>query len=255
MRPESLDAVGAFYSQRARYPLNAVEPGAILVADRADQQESRPGHRACLLWMGVMEDRAVLVSAPELTASVREVVAKIAAPADLMNPAAIANLTAQCGTRAGGGANIRPYLGRKYCCDVEMLSPVRDVNVRKLTWENAPRATRELKSLGIPDDLTYLLAESAAFAYLLDGAPVAFAGTHPAHNMSDSIGDVMVGTLDEHRRRGFGRAVISATTEAVLAQGKVAIWGMSHDNVAAMRTASSIGYQQYCEVLELRCAV
>ena len=205
--------------------------------------------------MAVLADRAVLVSATEFVASLRQAAAETKTPADLMKPDALADLTARCTALARDAAAPRPYMGRKYCCDADMLRPVHDANVRELTPDNAPDAMRRLKPVGIPDDTAYLLAEEAAFAYFLNGHPVAFAGTHPAGDMSDRVGDVIVGTIEERRRRGFGRAVVSATTEAIVARGKVAVWGMSHNNVAAMKTASSIGYQQYCEVFELRRAV
>ena len=255
MKQQVLDTVGRFYSRRARYALHTLEPGGIVVAEPTDSNECRPSHRTCVMWMGVLEDRAVLVSAPEFAASVREAVAEAEEPADLMKPETIADLTARCSAVAGGGADLRPYLGRKYCCDSEMLRPVHNANAQRLTSRTASCAMQRLRCVGIPDDPAYLLAEDAAFANFLDEDPVAFAGTHPGRDMAESVGDVMVGTLEEYRRRGFGKAVISATTEAVVARGKVAVWGMSHDNVPAMRTASSIGYQQYCEVFELRYAV
>lgn len=252
MKQQVLDTVGRFYSQRACYALHTLEPGAVVVAGPTGSNESRPLHRNCVLWMGVLADRAVLVSSAELAVALREAVAEAEEPAELMEPETIADLTARCSALAGGSTALWPYMGRKYCCDSEMLRPVHNANVQRLTPDNASCAMHRLKSVGIPDDPTYLLAEDAAFAYFLDGYPVAFAASHPAGDMSDSIGNVMVGTLAEYRRRGFGKAVISATTEAVVARGKVAVWGMSHDNVPAMRTASSIGYQQYCEVFELR---
>ena len=218
MKQHLLDTVGRFYSPPARYPLHTVESGAVVIAERTDSKERHPPHRRCVVWIGIMEDRAILTSVSEFTASLREVVAGITVPTDLMNPETIADVVTRYSTLAGGSANVRLYLGRKHCCDAEMLSPVHDVHVHRLTRENAPDAMRVLKPVGIPDDLTYLLAENTAFAYFQDDIPVAFAGTHPTGDMSDSIGDVMVGTLAEHRRRGFGQAVISATTGAVVAK-------------------------------------
>ena len=250
MRRETTDSVGRFYSRRARYPLHTLEPGCIGVSEPTDP--ATPTGR-WVLWMAVLPDRAVLVSPNEFAPSLREAV-KGRAPDDLMRPDSLADLSARCAAIAGHGTALQPYTGRKYCCDAGMLHPVHDANVRRLTPENASTAIRRLGSVGIPDDPAYLLAEHAAFAYFLNGEPVAFAGTHPAGDFSDRVGDVMLGTLEAHRRRGFGRAVISATTEAVVAGGKVAVCGMLHDNLAAMRTAVSVGYQQYCEVFEVRRA-
>jgi GNAT superfamily N-acetyltransferase len=252
MEQQVLDTVGRFYSRRARHPLHALEPGAIVVTEPTGANDPRAPHRSWVLWMVVLADRAVLVASAEYTATLCEAVAAVGEPAELIKPETIADLTTRCRALAGGSRDLQPYMGRKYCCDSGMLRPVHDANVQRLTPGNASGAMHALRSVGIPDDPAYLLAEDAAFAYYLDGDPVAFAATHPAGDMSGSVGDVMVGTLEGYRRRGYGKAVISATTAAVVARGKVAVWGMSHDNVGAMRTASSIGYQQYCELLELR---
>ena len=248
----SLDAVGRFYSGRAGYPLHELEPGAFVVVDSTDMNESRSTHHARVVWMWVMEDRAILASRPDHAPLLREVARGVAAPSDLMRPEMVRELTTRCSTLARSSRSLRPYLGRKYYCDAMMHRPVHDESVHKLTRENAPPAMRELRCVGIPDDLSYLLAEDAAYAYFLGDSPVAFAGTHPARTMANCVGDVMAGTLAEHRRRGCGKAVISATTGEVVSRGRVAVWGMSHDNVPAMKTASAVGYQQYCEVFELR---
>lgn len=252
MKQQTLDTVGKFYSVRAGYPLHKLEAKSVTVSEAMDSSGSSRPPGNCALWMGVMEDRAVVVSAPEIIRLLQRIVAEAESPADLMAPEFLQGLTAQCELRSANGTALQPYVGRKHCCDSDMLDAAYDDNVCRLTIENAPSAILGLRATGIPDAPGYLLAEHTAFAYYFEGAPVAFAATHPTDRMSDSIGNVMVGVLDEYRGRGFGKAVISATTEAVVSQGKVAVWGMHHDNHAAMETALSVGYQQYCEVFELR---
>jgi len=97
--------------------------------------------------------------------------------------------------------------------------------------------------------------DDAAFAYFLDGRAVAFAGTHPVGNFSDRIGNVMVGTLDGYRRRGCGKALVSATTGRLLNQERVAVYGTNDDNVASIRTAQSVGYRTYCHTFQVRLAI
>jgi len=86
MKQQLLYTVGRFYSPRACYPLHTVEPGAIVVADRTDSKEGYSPHRRCVVWMGVMEDRAILSSVPEFTTLLREIVAEITVPTDLIKP-------------------------------------------------------------------------------------------------------------------------------------------------------------------------
>lgn len=195
--------------------------------------------KGCVLWVGVMEDRAVVVTRSKFVNGVRVITDQVQDPARLMDSEIRNKLVEVCGVDVRGDTASRVYLGRKYYCDSDMLVSDSDPNVCKLNPDNASEAIRHLASVGIPDDPKYLLAEGTAFAYFTDGVPVAFAGTHPTGAMSDRIGNVMVGTLGMYRGRGCGRAVIAATTHAVVCRGKVAVWGMSHDNLPAMRTASS----------------
>ena len=66
------------------------------------------------------------------------------------------------------------------------------------------------------------------------------------------IGNVMVGTREEYRRRGYAKAVVASTTAELLAQGRMAVYGTDEDNIASQRTAHAVGYQQFCRVFEIR---
>jgi GNAT superfamily N-acetyltransferase len=202
--------------------------------------------------MGVMTDCAVIVTETQAISRVQAIVDTLYGRDSLMEQQAIDQLCTILDVQLTSGNNFCQYFGRKYFCDSEMLIRVNDSNVRKLTADNAEEAIANLRPVGIPYDREYLLNEESAFAYYHNGAPVAFAATHPAGEMSDRIGDIMVGTLQELRSRGYGKAVVSATTSVIVDRGKVAVWGMAHDNMPAMKTASAVGYEQYCEVFELR---
>jgi len=106
-----------------------------------------------------------------------------------------------------------------------------------------------------PDDAECIeaaLAGDCAFAYFLDDEPVSFCTTHHGY-MSDRIGNLCVqGTLEQHRCRGYGKATASATTDNILRQGRIPVWGTSIDNIASIKTAKAIGYQVFCYVLEIR---
>ena len=104
-----------------------------------------------------------------------------------------------------------------------MIRDVPDINVRKITQENARDVIERLGTVDIPNDSAYLQAGDVVFAHLLDGEPVACAGTHPSGKFTSSVGNVMVGTLSAYRKRGFGRAVIFVTTEALTDSGKIAV--------------------------------
>lgn len=90
------------------------------------------------------------------------------------------------------------------------------------------------------------IAEGTCFAAYEGDRPVALAGTHKDQPLSDEVAEVNVpGTLTGFRRRGFGKTVVSATTAAALAAGKVPLYPPADDNIASINTALSLGYQLY----------
>ncbi len=109
-----------------------------------------------------------------------------------------------------------------------------------------------LGQVGAPDDADYFLKDGAAFACWVDGNPVAFAGTHPVGEFSDRVGNVMVGTLAEHRGRGHGKAVVSATTGKLLRQGLVGVFGTLTSNIPSIRAARAVGYHPFATVFAAR---
>ena len=242
-------AVARFYAERAGYPLDTLRPGEVVVSHAPCSAPSPSSRRSRVLSLWVEADRAVFIAAPGYRHLLDGLLRSVSSPTELLNPGTVPSVAERLAAQNRG---LVSYLGRKYCCDRHTVRPVFDAAVHKLTPEAAPQAIRQLKSVGIPEDAAYLLAEDAAFAYYCTDAAVAFAGTHPAKRTDSATADVMLGTLPQYRRRGFGKAVISATTDAVISRNRVAVWGMSYDNVAAMRTAAAIGYQEYCTLLDLR---
>ena len=51
-----------------------------------------------------------------------------------------------------------------------------------------------------------------------------------------------VSTLESHRRRGYGKRVVTFVTAHILASGRLATCHTAPDNVAMLRTALSVGY-------------
>ncbi len=243
--------VADFYSGRAGYALRDLPAGSLVVA----ASDGRClGKSRTALWMAVFDDRAVVVTQHRLLEQVRRIVEPVGVSPELLADAVRAELLAACEQDGAIGAGLWPYDGIKLYCAETTYPPVDSPDVRQLSIETADEAIAALEAIGMPSTADYLLEDNAAFAYYLHGRPVAFAGTHPVGGFRDRIGNTMVATLEPYRRRGFGSAVISATTGALLGQGRVAVWGAAPDNVAALRTAAAVGYQVYCRVFELRFA-
>jgi predicted GNAT family acetyltransferase len=77
-------------------------------------------------------------------------------------------------------------------------------------------------------------------AIVADGQIIA---TAAAWKYSDTAWEVAaVGTVEEHRRQGLGKAVISFITAHLLQQGRLATCHTEPDNEAMIRTAQSVGF-------------
>lgn len=243
-----LDTIAAFYSGRADYPLDSLRPGERVVAgsDRRD-----PDKGGAMLVLHAFADRCMVSTRHELIGEVEEIIA--ADPhAGHLSELTLRRLAALCQRRLGDGGDCHVYSGVRMYCTAQMHVPLPDPHVRRITRANAPEVIARLRPEGMPDDVDYLLADDAAFAYVLDERPVAFAATHPVGSFAGRVGNVMVGTVEAFRRRGYGKAVVSATTGALLDQGRVALYGTAEDNVASIRTACAVGYEVCCRVFEVR---
>ena len=241
MQFSSLQAVARFYSQRAHHSLEQLPEGRVTLTVSVTRSTDR-----CCLWVGVMQGKA-LVSCPETMApQIEGVLGDLETPGQLRAGAVIDRLLAI----ATAERNVEIYQGVKLACDDSTFRPATTDGVRKLTVESAPTVIRHLARIGIPDDVGYLLHDSTAYAYYIGENPVSFAATHPCE--AEDIGNMMVGTLQEHRRRGYGKTSASATTSEVLRQGRTPVWGTEADNHAAIRTAESLGYERFCWVCEVR---
>jgi predicted GNAT family acetyltransferase len=84
------------------------------------------------------------------------------------------------------------------------------------------------------------------FALFQEERIVAYA---TAEGLVEDIWGIHPQTLEQHRGKGYGRAVMSAATEHVLSLGKMPYYDAGPDNPAAMRIAEALGYWVYQEVV------
>jgi RimJ/RimL family protein N-acetyltransferase len=78
------------------------------------------------------------------------------------------------------------------------------------------------------------------FEVVLQGRVVSYAGTNWE---SPYFGEIGVVTEKAHRRRGLGKAVVSACTEALLSQGIAPLYMTSDDNLPSRRLCQALGYR------------
>ncbi|HOF89013.1 MAG TPA: GNAT family N-acetyltransferase [Armatimonadota bacterium] len=243
------ESVLLFYSRSAGYPLGTLPAGRITVAGLAARE---PAPRRSVLSAHVFHDRALLTVPPQLVGCLEKMCQPLASSSCLLDGDVREMLQEILRQTYGDRLPLSCYAGVKLYCDAAGFHPIADSHVCRITRENASQVIEALQGVDIPSDAAYLLADGTAFAYFLDEQPVAFAGTHPVGDMAANIGNVMVGTLEAFRRRGYGRAVVAATTHALIARGRTAVYGTDEVNTASINTARSVGYRSFCRVFAVR---
>jgi RimJ/RimL family protein N-acetyltransferase len=108
-------------------------------------------------------------------------------------------------------------------------------------WPGQERATCLL-----PSDFTVQRQDTDAFAVIEDGERVAITSICSPLPHYIYIG---VDTVEKRRQRGYGLAVVSATTDWILRQGAVAHYNTKLTNVASLRLARRLGFVLTSEVI------
>jgi ribosomal protein S18 acetylase RimI-like enzyme len=80
------------------------------------------------------------------------------------------------------------------------------------------------------------------FGQIVDGRVVSWAAVKP---LSDIGWDLSIQTSPEYRGRGYAKSVVSAAVKHVFENGRLATWGTDTTNTASLRTAHSLGFQDY----------
>jgi GNAT superfamily N-acetyltransferase len=238
-----LPALDSFFSGYLGCDIARLEPGETRVCDSPRREKPELHYaNAFPVWCFVTHNRAVVSTHPLLLGTVSKLCRG-------MNPARLkdvrtAELLAGTATRvlgldpgcdyAAGPVLFGPpetYCGR-------LLQPCRVVT-------EPDRAALERAGLLDPS-LLESVADGTCFAGYDDDKPVALCGVTPVPHMADKVADIALpGTLEPYRRRGFGRTVLSAVTQALHACSRIPFYLTSSHNTASIRTAASVGYLEY----------
>lgn len=107
------------------------------------------------------------------------------------------------------------------------------------------RSFGEVRDVANMDEISKLLHAKwggPVFGQIVDSNAVAWAAVKP---LSDIAWDISIQTLPEYRGRGFARSVASSAVKYIFENGKLATWGTDTTNTASLKTARSVGFQEY----------
>ncbi len=95
-----------------------------------------------------------------------------------------------------------------------------------------------------------LLSRYSGGIYALCGAQGQIVSRAGVHDESHDVAEIGVRTeIEALRGRGLAKIVVTAATEAILAEGRVPLYVHSATNVASQKVALALGYQHYADEL------
>jgi hypothetical protein len=238
-----LTLLDVYFSECLGCDIGAVGPGKTRVS-ASPRRESRELHYADVfpIWCFVTQNRCVVSVQRQLLGAVSKLVSGWDGP-QFRNETAAERLTATAAEELGLGPDASYAAGPVFFCPPETCRGERLHPCRAVADADRPA----LDSAGLLDSsLIESVADGTCFAGFDGDQPVALCGVCPVPHMADRVADISLnGTLESFRRQGFGRTVLAAVTETVLARERLPFYVTSDRNIASRRTAASVGYVEY----------
>jgi len=249
---KSLDIVDQYWSKHLEYDIRRIKPGQTFIVGREiPYKRGEAGDRVSLIYVAASLNRYLVSAQCELVDKLQEIIDNLPQPEALLQEETESHLRRVCQETLNIRRPLKMYSGPKFYCDEESLVLCESSNVKGVTREMTQEVMRYLSEGG--PDLEYAIQEGTAFVWYEGGIPVSYCGTvRPVTYMLDQVARVGgIFTLEEHRRRGFAKAVLSATTRAILDSGRIALYGTFQSNIASINTALSAGYKKYADTFRV----
>jgi hypothetical protein len=239
---EMIRVVDIFFSQYFGYDIAGLAPDEprVVASERRERHELGYGP-IFAVWLLITKNRCAISLQERLLYPVTQTTAKGILFDDCIDQHWQRSLTEVASDVLK--KDVSTASGPIFHCTPELFRPQRLHPCRRVEVHDVP----SLQEVGLySSSLEHSIGEDTCFAAFHSGIPVALSGTHVVPHMADAVGDLNVpGTLEAYRRRGFGKTVVSHTTEAILAQEKVPIYATSDWNIASARTDQAVGYVRY----------
>ncbi len=232
-----------FFSAYLECDLAGVAPRELRVAASDRRERPEPNYADVFaLWLIVFENRAALSVQAQLYKPVRRILDRYGF-ARIREPRCLDELARLVDARRSLLGELSTASGPIHCCAAETFRPRVTRPCRAVTWADLPA----LRESGLYEDWLEPSVRAGTCQVAFDSSrPVALCGTYEVPHLGDRVADIgLAGTVDSHRRLGYGSSVLSATTAAILAAGKTPIHQTSDRNLASIATARAIGYREF----------
>jgi len=229
--------------------LSDIEPGNAIVSEspRRLKREASYGYVHALSWTVLEDGRAVISVPPGAGEAVRSVLpASIPTqfPTDAPSIDRLKSAIAGALAAAGLVSVERVFETLVFVCDGTLLKEHACGDCRRLIDSKFPA----VKNLVLP---SHLSKDRIAYGVVSDGSVVSVAYAHLTGVMEDLVADIGVETAAEHRKRGYGKTVVSAVVKEISRRGGVARYACSPANAASVATARSVGFVLWARSLTM----
>lgn len=246
--------VDQYFSVYLGYPVSQVERGQVIPVscERRLKPEIGWGYTVAI-WVHIFRQRAVISVRPDLLEALKKMLAEGVTPSEFYTLEWRKKIGSLIGSEEIGKLSHVLYCSPERC----QLFPVR--GCRRLEDSDVKAFVKMKLDLNpecdpkcLARDIRRNIRDGIAFGVFQEGELVSVSEAPGIGHMQNSIEEVGVDTLPEYRRRGYGKAVISAMTKAILDIGRIPIYRCNSQNKASVRLAKAIGYEKHADIIEFR---
>lgn len=249
-----IEIIDDYFSRYLGYELGRVGRGqTVAVPSERRQRDEKGWGYTVAIQIHVSHERAVISSRPDLFESVEQLLVQEPKPVEL--------LTVEWRHRIGqlvdpdqlGKLNVVLY-GKSDSCPM-----VKNPKCRPLSESDVESYVRMKLDLypavnaeNLATDIRRNIGDGIAFGVFDTDRLVSVSEAPAVGHMQDQIDEVGVDTLPEYRRKGYGKAVVSNMTKAILDLGRIPIYRYNPANEASLSLAKAVGYEKYGDIVEFR---
>jgi hypothetical protein len=251
MFEETLDR---YFSLYLGYPVSEVKRGQVVPVSCMWRLNPEKGWGfAVPLWAQIFRERAVISVRPDCFLALKRMLAEEPLPRQLYNLGWRRKLGSLIGQEDIGERQRVQY------CDLKHFQSFRIPECRRLRVSDV-KCFVKMKLDLYPNcdpvcqarDIKRNIKDGIAFGVFHQGKLVSIAEAPAIGPMQDAIEEMGVDTLPGYQRRGYGKAVISGMTQAVLEIGRIPVYRCGSKNEASLCLARAVGYVKYADIIQFR---
>lgn len=248
------EIVDRYFSVYLDYPVSQVDLGQIIpVSSKRRLKEEIGWGCTVAIWVHIFRERAVISIRPDLFEALKKMLTEISSPSQLYT----IEWRKKVGSFISSGEIGR--LGHVLYYNLEHCRLFKAPGCRRLEDSDVNAFVRMKLNLYpecdpdcLATDIRRNIKDGIVFGVFQEGKLVSVSEAPVIGHMQEPIEEVGIETLPEYQRRGYGKAVLSATTNAILNIGRIPIYRCSSKNEASIRLARTVGYEKYADIIEFQ---